>query len=219
VTISTVLTLEEAVLGPDVVDGTLSPALVRRAQRRRPLLLRDALSGGRRDAVALLLAHGWQPDLHDCAALGDIARLRTHLVDQSPTVEDDHGAQPLHLASRAGYAEAVSALLAAGACPRARWGRALDPLHLAAAGGHTDVIHRLLQAGADPHARDEAGFTALHVVAARGLAPAARRLLLAGARPDPRAVGLARRSGCQQTLGLLLQLAPPAAPAWATPIS
>jgi len=69
-----------------------------------------------------------------------------------------NGSTPLHWAAGAGYVEAVTALLAAGADPCAVtyvWRRQLfgkgsgqTPLHWAAESGHTGVIEVLLQGGA-----------------------------------------------------------------------
>jgi len=213
-TISNVVMLEAALFGSEGPTEAPSPELVARAQQRRPALLRQALRSGRRDAVDLLLAHGWQPDLHDCAALGDVSGLQAHLADGDPESRDEHGAHALHLAVAHGHLPATRLLLAAGASPRASYAGALEPLHLAAADGDLDLVACLLSAGADVDARDEAGFTPLHLAAAAGHPDAVRRLLLAGADPDARigtgdVASLARQSGCQRTLGLVRQLARP----------
>ena len=213
-TISNVLTLEAALLGHDQLVDAPHPALVVRAQRRRPLLLRRALEGGAPGAAAMLLAHGWRPDLHDCAALGDVAGLTAHLADLAADARDPQGATALHYAATHGHAEVVSRLLAAGAHVRCRWHRDLEPIHLASAAGHLAVVERLLAAGARHDAEDAAGFRPLHSAAAAGHAPVVRRLLLAGADPHTpvgtaTAVDLARRAGCQLTLGLLKQVVRP----------
>ena len=50
----------------------------------------------------------------------------------------------------ASNAEAVEALLRAGANLEVRAGRGLTPLHMAALLGHAEAIEALLQVGADP---------------------------------------------------------------------
>ncbi len=99
------------------------------------------------------------------------------------------GITALHLAAEQGDAEAVQALLDAGADVGAgtRIGR-YTPLHLAARGGHGDVVAMLLEAGADPlAATTNSGATALHLAAGavRGHGAVAA-LLEHGADPNAR---------------------------------
>lgn len=100
------------------------------------------------------------------AAAGDLARLRT-MIDRDPRAGvapprgSSDGFTPLHHASRAGSAAAVSMLLAAGADPNAETaaGKA-TPLHRAAFAGHAEASRLLLRAGADAARGDADGETA-----------------------------------------------------------
>lgn len=138
-----------------------------------------------RKVVEALLAAGWEPDVHEAAALGFTERVRG-LVLRDASLRDAQaadGATPLHLAAHFGHADTVRALLELGAPLDGRAGGAFGntPLHAAAAGGQVPVLEVLLKAGAPPDARDANGFTALHVAAAVGAAPALELLLACGA--------------------------------------
>ena len=82
----------------------------------------------------------------------------------------------------------VSALVAAGANPKALPFLGSTPLHQAAAVNETPaVITALVTAGTDPNARNELGDTALHFAARSSKTPAVVSTLLdAGADPDAR---------------------------------
>ena len=92
----------------------------------------------------------------------------------------------LHYAAFFGTAEAVRALVQAGAdleapstneefAPEAR------PLHSAVAAGKSDTAEALLEAGADPNARQHAGFTPLMQAEQRGDLDLAELLIRGGA--------------------------------------
>ena len=81
----------------------------------------------------------------------------------------------------------ITALLDAGADPKARDTTGSTPLHFAAFQENPALITVLLDAGADPKARDIAGLTPLHAAAMFTYNPAVITVLLdAGADPKAR---------------------------------
>ncbi len=78
------------------------------------------------------------------------------------------GWTPLFSAARAANAEAVGALLAAGAEVNVRDAQELTPLHKAAFVGSVEICRLLLEAGAELEARDRNGRTPLHTAADSG---------------------------------------------------
>ena len=108
------------------------------------------------------------------------------------------GDTPLHRAARAGWAQAVEALLAAGADPGAKNKEGDQPLHCGAlrrAGRQIskEAIQALLAAGADVHAKNAVGLTPLHCACACAEFEVAQALLEAGA--DARAKAIDGRDG------------------------
>ena len=101
-----------------------------------------------------------------------------------PNARDDDGRTPMHLATKAGSAEAVAALADAGADPNARDNYGWTPMHYAARHGSAAVA-ALAAAGADPNARDDGGWTPMHYAARHGSAAVAA-LAAAGADPNAR---------------------------------
>ena len=84
----------------------------------------------------------------------------------NPNFKAPTGWTPLMQAARAGHANALQALLAAGADPNNQdVFAAHTPLILAAKGGHGDVIRALLSSGADPGRKNQWGETALQCAA------------------------------------------------------
>lgn len=113
-----------------------------------------------------------------------------------PEGPDDSLGAPLRVAVNLGNANAVAALLAAGACPNgppissdAETGDSAPPLVAAAAAGRAEIVTALLGAGADVGACDGAGFTAAHIAAQMGRVPVLRALFAASpsAADAPRA--------------------------------
>ena len=91
------------------------------------------------------------------------------------------GLAPLHFAARQGHADAVKALLAAGAdINQPTAGDRTQPLLVAIINGHFDLAMFLLGQGADPRAAAENGVTALYATLNCQWAPIA-------AYPQPRA--------------------------------
>jgi hypothetical protein len=85
-------------------------------------------------------------------------------------------------------AEAVRALLAAGAAPDGKDDLGWTALHLASAGGRTAVAALLLDRGADPNARANFDLTPLHWASLSGHAEVVGLLTRRGARTDSRSV-------------------------------
>ena len=81
------------------------------------------------------------------------------------------GHTPLHLAAKEGHAQAVTALLNAGAAPDVRIRKGLSALHLAAMNGHTEAVTALLKDRAAPNAQNKVGDTSLHLAAERNQHP------------------------------------------------
>ena len=162
------------------------PAVAARRGGKGESLAIAALFAGAED-LARRLAHA--PDLREAAALGDLPRLKELIAEADAATIDARGADgwtALHLAAFFGRAEAVAALLEAGADARAVSANATanTPLHAALAGcAGLDIVDALLARGADAGAAAGAGVTPLHLAAKRGDAAIAKRLLARGADP------------------------------------
>lgn len=131
-----------------------------------------ALYRGMGKVAGKLVSHGYQPDLVEAAALGDVAAIGQALSRGAELQAfSADGWTPLHLAAFLGQAEAVEALLQAGARHDAVSQNSTrnHPLHAAIA-GRTDmgVIAALLAAGADVRFAGGAGYTPLMLAASRG---------------------------------------------------
>ncbi|HRK70419.1 MAG TPA: ankyrin repeat domain-containing protein [Micropepsaceae bacterium] len=137
-----------------------------------------------------LVSHGYEPDLVESAALGDVSAIGAALSrgEDIQGLSAD-GWTPLHLAAFLGRAEAVAALLQAGARHDAISQNSTrnHPLHAAIA-GRTDmgVIAALLAAGADVRFAGGAGYTPLMLAASRGNLALCELLLAKGAVAEAR---------------------------------
>jgi ankyrin repeat protein len=145
---------------------------------------------GRREIRDVLLAQGATLELHDAAAVGDLARLEP-LVAANPALAKSHspdGFPVVALASVFGHLETARCLAAHGADINAvaTNGSGYTALTGAVAGGHTEVVAWLLAQGADPNYRYAAGYSPLLTAAANGHLAIVELLLAHGA--DPRAV-------------------------------
>src|SRR3954471_19919862 len=134
----------------------------------------------RQDAAReALLAAGAEVGPLEAAALGRQDRL-------DPDARGGDGFTALHLAAFFGGAEAVRALLAAGADANADAENPLRvrPLHSAVASRDRESVRALLEAGAQPNVVQQGGFTPLHGAAHAGDAEMVRMLLEHGADPE-----------------------------------
>jgi ankyrin repeat protein len=130
----------------------------------------------RPQAREALLGAGAEVGPLEAAALGDLSRLE---VD----ARGGDGFTPLHLAAFFGGADAVRALLAAGAQPDADAENTFKvrPIHSAGAVGDHDSVRALLGAGANPNVHQQGGYTPLHTAAHNNDVTLARLLLEHGA--------------------------------------
>lgn len=173
---------------------------VREAVMRSAALLTQPAPGGatpirwalyhRHAALAGWLATQHAPDLHDAAALGDVAALAALLgagADLHAWCAE--GFQAIHLAAFFARADALRHLLAAGADvnARARHPAGMRPLHSAAASRDAVIVAQLLAAGADPDPQQAGGYTTLMAAAMHDLGAMVDALLAAGANPALRA--------------------------------
>lgn len=164
------LTAMHARIGPTIAAVTAAAAVrdgLAEPRRQRPS--RDARFAR---AVALFAA----------AQVGDAARLRKILVDDTTLLEarNEQGWTPLRVAAQRGHVAAVGLLLAAGARVDCEADFGSTPLSRAAQHGHTQVVERLLAAGADPTQLGD-GWSALQLAARRGHADVVALLLRHGA--------------------------------------
>jgi hypothetical protein len=108
--------------------------------------------------------------IHAVAEAGHAEILRLLVENGTPVdAETRSGETPLSFAALHGHAQAVEALLRAGArvdSKEGRWG--WTPLMRAAMRGHSDVVRVLLKAGADRHLRDSDGKNARDHTLANG---------------------------------------------------
>jgi len=89
--------------------------------------------------------------------------------------------KPLYVASHEGLAQAVSAILAAGAEVNAQGGRLGNALQAASSGGHEQVVQMLLAAGAEVNAQGGHFGNALQAASSRGDEKVVQMLLAVGA--------------------------------------
>ncbi|HEY2962359.1 MAG TPA: ankyrin repeat domain-containing protein [Pyrinomonadaceae bacterium] len=149
-----------------------------------------ALYHGKKDVVDELLASGVELNVYEAAATGQTERLR-ELIAEDPSLINSHaidGFTPLGLAVFFGRAEAVNALLEAGADVNlaSRESMKVAPLASASAAGQYEIARVLIAHGANVNARAAGDFTPLHESAASGRMEFARLLLDHGADVNAR---------------------------------
>ena len=124
--------------------------------------------------------------LHDAARTGDEASLlaliekaaEANALEESVRAVDKLKRTPLHLASWAGHASVVRALLEAGADVHAAAMDGIQSVHFAAQNGHAEVLKELLKRGAKVNVRDfKKQHTPLHYAASKGHAACCEYLL------------------------------------------
>ena len=156
----------------------------------------DAAQRGETEEIRTLLRQGAdpsaaQPDgmtaLH-WSALNNQLEIVETLIFAGATLQPATrvgGYTPLHLASRAGNADVVAALLDAGADPDLLTGTGAASLHFAAEANGVEVVNALVGHGADVNVRDGySSRTPAMFAASRNSAAALQALLDAGADPD-----------------------------------
>ena len=156
----------------------------------------DAAQRGETEEIRTLLRQGAdpsaaQPDgmtaLH-WSALNNQLEIVETLIFAGATLQPATrvgGYTPLHLASRAGNADVVAALLDAGADPDLLTGTGAASLHFAAESNGVKVVNALVGHGADVNVRDGySSRTPAMFAASRNSAAALQALLDAGADPD-----------------------------------
>jgi ankyrin repeat protein len=159
------------------------------------------------EALAQLLATQPALTIFEAAAVGDAARVRQLLAAEPALTHSwaDDGWTPLHLAAFFGRPEALEALLAHRADPRALSsnGEGNTPLHSALAGrGDPRIVTQLLAAGADVNALAAGDYTPLHIAAFRDDVATLEMLLARGANAQARtrdgrtALAIAEARGC-----------------------
>ena len=163
------------------------------------------------EVVALLHMATRDLDVFEAATLGDIARLRVLLANDSNLVkaQSSDGFTPLHLACFFGQPDAAEILVRQGADPNAVSPNRIAVVHSAAASRNAALVKLVLQAGANPNLQQQGGYTALHEAAMHNSVERAQALLDAGADRSIRsddgltAAEMAAQKGNQEVLALL----------------
>jgi ankyrin repeat protein len=145
--------------------------------------LMQAVYENRPEIVDLLRGAAGDLDIHEAAALGDVARLQIVLAQDATQASSrsNDGFTPLHLACLFRQLEAAQDLLAAGADPNAVSASRIAIIHSAAASREAALVRLVLAAGANPDVQQQGGYTALQSAAAHNHVEMARALLAAGA--------------------------------------
>src|ERR1035437_549191 len=150
-------------------------------------------------AAVLLVVLSWSSlsfggEIHDAAAAGDLAKVKT-LLGKNPSLvnsKDDVGNTALIVAAKAiransnpkGTYQVVEFLLTNKADVNAKGNDGLTPLLSAASTDHTDIAKLLLDNKADVSARDDGSNTPLHWAAGNGYLDMAKLLLAVKAEVD-----------------------------------
>ncbi|CAL1240721.1 ankyrin repeat domain-containing protein [Candidatus Methylocalor cossyra] len=196
---------------PDAIHATLATinAAVRRFRRDTPLLIYCYRGHSSRDFAQLFAERGFREvyslegGFHAWHASGaEIQRpgpaiVRTDpaaawLLERGGNPDDPNallpcGTPPLVEACRAGRADLVQGLLAAGADPNCTDPGGNDALWAACRSGDVNTVALLLAAGADPNRANGAGTTSLVQAASSGKTAIVALLLQAGADPQLKA--------------------------------
>lgn len=142
---------------------------------------------GRPEIRDLLLSRGAILQLHDAAAVGNLARVQELLADSAanPDAFSSDGFPVIALAAVFGHLEIVRFLALRGTDINAvsSNGTGYTALTGAVASGHTAIVEWLLQHGANANYRYGAGYSPLLTAAANGHLEIAKLLLAHGADP------------------------------------
>ncbi len=148
-----------------------------------------SIYSGHREIRDLLLSRGPGLQLHDAAAVGDLARVQELLANSSaqPNAFSPDGFPVIALAAVFGHLDVVRHLASRGADINsvATNGTGYTALTGAVASGHTKIVDWLLQKGVNPNYRYAAGYSPLLTAAANGHLEIVKFLIDHGA--DPRA--------------------------------
>lgn len=165
------------------------------------LALAVVAAGGLWTLGSLLPRAKPETPLEKAAADGSPGELQRRLQTAgSVDTKDSQGFTALDWAARSGRADAIHALVQAGADPELRdsgpngWTPMLHAVHK----NQPAAVRALLAAGADPNARGDSGLTPLLLAAAQGEPEIVEELLEAGA--DPRLRGPSRWSVLEQAV-------------------
>lgn len=151
-------------------------------------------------APPAVVCRSWSPRHEDCGRLCNAGfwtratqdDVRTELANGAdPTLRDDLGYSPLHLAVRCArsptwtaHPEVIAILLDAGADPNRKGPKSFRPLHMAARHAHPEIVELLIDAGAEIDASDDRRMTALHHAAFTDQGESIGVLIKAGADPE-----------------------------------
>ena len=164
---------------------TADPSLAESKDENGVSVILKAAYYGKRDVVDALLASGVQLNIFEAAATGQTERVR-ELTKQDSALANAYspdGFTPLGLAAFFGNAEAVNALLDAGAEVNmaSRETMKLTPLASALAVQRNDIARTLIEHGANVNVKGDNDVAPLHTAAARGNIESATLLLDHGA--------------------------------------
>ena len=151
---------------------------------------------GRTEIRDLLLVRGAALEIHDAAAVGNLARVK-ELVEDNPVLAKSvspDGFPVIALAAVFGHLDTTRYLAGHGADVNAPAtnGSGYNALTGAVASGHTDIVKWLLENGANPNYRYGPGFSPLLTAAANGHLEIVKLLL--AHRADPLATTNDRKS-------------------------
>ena len=211
-------------VSPDELRNEKAPGIFHRcaAQRRRApdapsrspscTLRGGAGDAGRETAILYPSAvRSAMSDIHTAAGAGDLEKV-IGLLHAGADVEsgDGVGDTPLSVASAAGHAEVVKALIEHGAnVNAAEESEFYTALMAASVNGHVEIVRLLLNHGAEVDAEDDYNATALTRAAEHGYADVVRLLLEHGAdagireERDMTALELAESRGHQEIAAML----------------
>ncbi|RYE14430.1 MAG: ankyrin repeat domain-containing protein [Rickettsiales bacterium] len=170
------------------------------------------------------IKHFYDKNINDAERLYDLMRIKgsielnnqeiSSLLNKGTWLYHQEGRYfqtPLHIASREGHNDIVTALLKSGAYINATDISGKTPLHIAVENGHNNIVTKLLSAEAYVNATDKFGYTALHYAAEKGNTNIVKELLSKGAYVNATnehgktPLHLAAEAGRTETVKVLLE--------------